>query len=128
MRSLMMIVTVAATIAATGIAADDKFVNSNGVKIRYTDQGSGEPVILIHGYSVNQEHEWVVTGVLPKLVTDYRVIAIDVRGHGKSDKPHDLKAYGAEMGLDVIRLMNFLQIPHAHILGYSMGQGSPRNS
>jgi pimeloyl-ACP methyl ester carboxylesterase len=71
MQSLLKITAIAAMIAATGTAADDKFFNSNGVNIRYTDQGSGEPVILIHGYSVNQEHEWVVTGILPKLVTDY---------------------------------------------------------
>lgn len=103
------------------VAAEDRFFNSNGVKIRYTDQGSGEPVILIHGFSVNQEHEWVETGVLPQLAEHYRVIAIDVRGHGKSDKPHDPHAYGPEMGTDVIRLMNFLQFPRAHIIGYSMG-------
>jgi pimeloyl-ACP methyl ester carboxylesterase len=71
MQSLLKITAIAAMIAATRTAADDKFFNSNGVNIRYTDQGSGEPVILIHGYSVNQEHEWVVTGILPKLVTDY---------------------------------------------------------
>jgi pimeloyl-ACP methyl ester carboxylesterase len=103
------------------VAAEDRFFNSNGVKIRYTDQGSGEPVILIHGFSVNQEHEWVETGVLPKLVQQYRVLAIDVRGHGKSDKPHDANAYGPEMGMDVIRLMHFLGISRAHIIGYSMG-------
>jgi pimeloyl-ACP methyl ester carboxylesterase len=99
---------------------EDKYFDSNGVKIRYTDQGSGEPVILIHGYSVNQEHEWVVTGVLPKLAVDHRVIAIDTRGHGKSGKPHR-KAYGPEMGLDVLRLMDYLKIPKAHIIGYSLG-------
>jgi pimeloyl-ACP methyl ester carboxylesterase len=103
------------------MAAEDRFFDSNGVNIRYTDQGSGQPVILIHGFSVNLEHEWVETGVLPKLVPSYRVIAIDVRGHGKSDKPHDQSAYGPEIGMDVIRLMNFLKIPRAHIIGYSMG-------
>lgn len=102
-------------------AGEDKFFNSNGVRIRYTAQGSGEPVILIHGFSVNQEHEWVETGVLPKLAQNYHVIAIDVRGHGKSDKPHDPSAYGVEMGMDVIRLMDSLKIPRAHIMGYSMG-------
>ena len=115
------LIVVAILCVIPAMAAEDRFFNSNGVKIRYTDQGSGEPVILIHGFSVNQEHEWVETGVLPKLAEHYRVIAIDVRGFGKSDKPHDPSAYGAEMGMDVLRLMKFLEIPRAHIIGYSMG-------
>jgi len=120
----MAFVAVAALgVTAAARAGEDKFFSSDGVKIRYTDQGSGEPVILIHGFSVNQEHEWVKTGILPALVKEYRVIAIDVRGHGKSDKPHDPKKYGAEMGRDVLRLMDSLKIPRAHIIGYSMGAG-----
>ncbi len=115
------LIAVAVLCVIPAVAAEDKFFNSNGVKIRYTDQGSGAPVILIHGFTVNLEHEWVETGVLPKLAEHHRVIAIDVRGHGKSDKPHDPSAYGPEMGMDVIRLMNSLEIPRAHIMGYSMG-------
>lgn len=115
------LIAVAILCVVPAVAAEDRFFNSNGVKIRYTDQGSGEPVILIHGFSVNVEHEWVEPGVLPKLVPHYHVIAIDVRGHGKSDKPHDTSAYGPEMGADVIRLMQFLHIPRAHIISYSMG-------
>jgi len=115
----LIAVTILCVVSA--VAAEDRFFDSNGVKIRYTDQGSGQPVILIHGYSVNLEHEWVDTGVLPKLAQNYRVIAIDVRGHGKSDKPHDPNAYGPQMGLDVLGLMDSLNIPRAHIIGYSMG-------
>jgi pimeloyl-ACP methyl ester carboxylesterase len=121
MHKIVRFVLLSTLFIASAMAVEDKFFNSNGVRIRYTDQGSGEPVILVHGYSVNQEHEWVETGVLPKLAKDYRVIAIDERGHGKSGAPHDAKAYGIEMGMDVIRLMNYLQIPKAHIIGYSMG-------
>jgi pimeloyl-ACP methyl ester carboxylesterase len=115
------LIAVAVLCVVPAVAAEDRSFNSNGVKIRYTDQGSGEPVILIHGFSVNLEHEWVETGVLPQLAQHYRVIAIDVRGHGKSDKPHDPNSYGTEMGMDVIRLMHSLRIPRAHIIGYSMG-------
>jgi pimeloyl-ACP methyl ester carboxylesterase len=122
MRSLMAFVAVFVFGVATAArAGEDKFFSSDGVKIRYTDQGTGEPVILIHGFSVNREYEWVKPGILPALVKDYRVIAIDVRGHGKSDKPHDPKKYGAQMGQDVLRLMDSLEIPRAHVIGYSMG-------
>jgi pimeloyl-ACP methyl ester carboxylesterase len=44
-----------------------------------------------------------------------------MRGHGKSDKPHDAARYGREMGLDVVRLLDHLGIRRAHIVGYSMG-------
>ena len=121
MRRLSKLIILAVLCVLPAVAAEDKFFNSDGVKIRYTDEGSGEPVILIHGFSVNREHEWVEPGVLPKLAHHYRVIAIDVRGHGKSDKPHDPSAYGPVMGMDVIRLMNSFNLPRAHIIGYSMG-------
>ena len=100
--------------------AQEKFFDSNGVRIRYVDRGNGEPVVLIHGNGTSLE-SCVDSGVLPNLARDYRVVALDARGHGKSGKPHDVKAYGPEMGLDVIRLLDHLGIRRAHIIGYSMG-------
>ena len=123
MRMMIKLIAVMLLCVAPVMAADDQYFNSNGVKIRYTDQGTGDPVILVHGFEVTIEHEWVETGVLQKLVPDYRVIAIDERGLGKSDKPHDSSAYGAEMGMDVLRLMDHLKIHKAHIVGYSLGAG-----
>jgi len=101
-------------------SAEDKFFNSNGVRIRYVDQGTGEPVVLVHGYTGVIERVWIKTGVLANLAKDHRVIALDLRGHGKSDKPHDPKAY-AELGEDVVRLLDHLNIARAHIVGYSLG-------
>ena len=104
-------------------ALDDKFFDSNGVRIRYVDQGAGEPIVLLHGQGNNVDAAWVRTGVLANLATDHRVIAMDLRGHGKSGKPHQPEAYGEEMGLDVLRLLDHLKIQKAHILGYSLGAG-----
>src|SRR3990172_3098016 len=104
-------------------SAQDKFFDSNGVRIRYVDQGSGQPVVLIHGFSGNIETSWMDTGVLSNLAKDHRVIALDCRGRGKSDKPRDPKAYGSEVGQDVVRLLDHLKISRAHIVGYSMGAG-----
>jgi pimeloyl-ACP methyl ester carboxylesterase len=101
-------------------SAEDKFFNSNGVRIRYVDQGTGEPVVLVHGYTSVIERAWIETGVFPNLAKDHRVIALDLRGHGKSDKPHDPKAY-AELGQDVVRLLDHLNVARAHIVGYSLG-------
>ncbi len=102
------------------VAAQDQFFDSDGVRIRYVDQGSGQPVVLIHGYT-GSIAGWVETGILPNLAKDYRVIAFDCRGHGKSDKPHDPKSYGIQMVQDVVRLLDHLHIARAHIVGYSMG-------
>ena len=97
----------------------DKFFDSNGVSIRYVEQGTGEPIVLLHGIGSSLD-VWVQTGRL-QVAAGYRVIAFDARGHGKSGKPHDPKQYGREMALDVVRLLDHLGIGRAHIVGYSMG-------
>lgn len=99
----------------------DHFFDSRGVRIRYVEQGQGAPVILIHGYTGTLERHWVNPGVFADLARDHRVIAMDCRGHGKSGKPHDPAAYGAQMAQDVVRLLDHLQIGRAHVVGYSMG-------
>jgi pimeloyl-ACP methyl ester carboxylesterase len=106
---------------AQPVAPPDSFFDSNGVRIRYVDQGQGAPVVLIHGYTGNLERHWVAPGVFANLAKDHRVIALDCRGHGKSGKPTDPMAYGAEMGQDVVRLLDHLKLPRAHIVGFSMG-------
>jgi pimeloyl-ACP methyl ester carboxylesterase len=106
---------------APGVRAGDKYFDAGGVKIRYTEEGRGEPVVLIHGFGANVEVQWALPGLIKALAKDHRVIAFDVRGHGKSGKPHDPKKYGAEMAEDVVRLLNHLKIKKAHVAGYSMG-------
>jgi pimeloyl-ACP methyl ester carboxylesterase len=106
--------------AATAAADEDKYADFNGVKIRYIDRGKGEPIVLLHGGTSNLE-SWVRTGVVQNLEKDFRVIAFDARGAGKSDKPRDPSAYGRQQALDVVRLLDALQIKRAHIVGFSLG-------
>lgn len=106
---------------AIGQALQDQFFDSNGVRIRYVEQGTGEPVVLVHGLTASVEANWVAPKVFEELAKNYRVIAMDCRGHGKSEKPHDAKQYGQEMAFDVVRLLDHLKIQKAHIVGYSMG-------
>jgi pimeloyl-ACP methyl ester carboxylesterase len=105
--------------------ADGFFQTSDGVKIHYLEVGKGNtaggPVILIHGFSGTAQGNWFANGVADALAAKHRVIAIDCRGHGKSDKPHDPQKYGPRMAQDVIELMDHLKIDKAHIHGYSMG-------
>ena len=98
------------------------FFDSAGVKIHYHDGGSGQPVILVHGFASTAEHNWGATGWIAMLSAKYRVIAPDIRGHGLSDKPDAREAYGyANMGADVTRLMDHLGLRRAILMGYSMG-------
>lgn len=103
------------------IAAEDKFFDSDGVKIRYIAEGAGEPVLLIHGFAGSIHLQWGPSGVLKSLGQEYRVIAYDNRGHGLSGKPHDPDKYGGEMVNDALRLLDHLELPRAHIVGYSLG-------
>jgi len=95
--------------------------DSNGVRIHYTDQGAGEAVILVHGYTANADVNWRLPRIIAQLRRRFRVIAMDVRGHGLSGKPHDARQYGVETVNDVRRLMDHLNIRKAHLVGYSMG-------
>jgi pimeloyl-ACP methyl ester carboxylesterase len=105
-----------------GVArAEDRFFDSGGVKIHYTIEGNGEPVLLIHGFTANIQTQWGLPGIIRALADNYQVIAIDNRGHGKSDKPHDPKKYGQEMVEDAVRLLDHLKIKKVHVVGYSMG-------
>jgi len=98
-----------------------QYFDSNGVRIHYTDEGKGEPVILVHGFAANADLNWRMPKIIDNLAKDYRVIAFDDRGHGLSDKPHEAEKYGTEMVEDVVRLMDHLKIEKAHVVGYSMG-------
>ena len=119
-RAFTSVVTQGA--AAVQIAVPpDNFFDSNGVRIRYVEQGQGAPIVLLHGYTGTLERHWINPGVFSDLSKDHRVIAMDCRGHGKSGKPADPKAYGAEMARDIVRLLDHLKISRAHIVGYSMG-------
>lgn len=103
-----------------GRAAEGSF-DSNGVRIHYLIEGEGEPVLLIHGFVVNAPLQWGMPGIFKTLAKNHRVIALDCRGHGKSDKPTDPRKYGTEMVEDVVRLLDHLKIKKAHVVGYSMG-------
>lgn len=100
---------------------ESQFFDSDGTRIHYVVVGEGEPVVLIHGFTANLQQNWNMPGIIDALKDDFQVIAIDNRGHGRSDKPHDPEAYGMEMIKDPIRLLDHLGIEKAHFVGYSLG-------
>lgn len=97
----------------------------DGMKLAFFDEGDagGPPVLLIHGFASSASVNWVHPGWLKTLGdAGYRVIAIDNRGHGASDKPRDAEAYRpAVMAGDAVALLDHLGIPEANVMGYSMG-------
>lgn len=106
-------------------ALQDQFFDSNGVRIRYVEQGSGaDPVILVHDLGSSIEPQWIDNRIVAGLQrpATFRVVALDLRGHGKSDKPAG-ELVGKEMAADVLRLMAHLGITRAHIVGYGLGAG-----
>jgi pimeloyl-ACP methyl ester carboxylesterase len=96
---------------------------SDGVDIRYEIEGTGDPVLLIHGFASTARVNWIDTGWVDALVrAGFRAIAFDNRGHGLSGKLYEPEAYEAPiMAEDARRLLDHLAIRQAHILGYSMG-------
>ncbi|HQR08095.1 MAG TPA: alpha/beta hydrolase [Gemmatales bacterium] len=105
------------------LQAADEFFDSNGVKIRYVTEGKGEAVVLIHGW-MGDSSMWgadILGNTKLTPAEGFRAIALDCRGHGKSDKPHDPAKYGVEMAADVVRLLDHLKIEKAHLIGYSSG-------
>lgn len=100
---------------------------SDGLNIHFFDVndggGAGAPVVLVHGYTSHAEYKWFNTGVVDALKGNHRIIALDCRGHGRSDKPHDGAQYGPQMAEDVIEILAHLGVQKAHLHGYSMGGG-----
>ena len=128
MRMIRRTVLAAAVVLAMAAAAlaeqafnEDSFTTSDGVKIHYLTAGTtGSWVVLIHGYSDNAERMWFRTGIAPAIAKNHRIVALDNRNHGKSDKP---QPGGSGEARDVVELMDHLHIDRAHIHGYSMGGG-----
>ncbi len=100
---------------------EGKYFDSDGVRIHYTDEGEGEPVVLVHGFAAHADLNWRRPGITQALAKEFRVIAMDTRGHGLSGKPRGQGRYGIEMVEDVVRLLDHLEIEKAHVAGYSLG-------
>jgi pimeloyl-ACP methyl ester carboxylesterase len=93
------------------------------VELAFLDEGTGDPIVLVHGFASNKEVNWVQPGWVTTLTrAGRRVIALDNRGHGASSKLYDPAAYDtAIMADDVRALLDHLHIDRADVMGYSMG-------
>jgi len=88
----------------------------NGIRLGYTDRGNGLPLVFLHAFPLNRTM-WVSQEALS---SRFRIITIDLRGHGESDAPawrYSLEQYAA----DVQALLDHLGVAHAVFVGLSMG-------
>jgi pimeloyl-ACP methyl ester carboxylesterase len=92
----------------------------NGLKMYYEVHGSGEPVVLLHGAFMTIPNNW--TGWIGELSKTRKVIAVEMQGHGRTaDIKRDFSS--ENLADDVAALLDYLQIPSADLIGYSMGGG-----
>lgn len=102
----------------TEVASTDFAVAPDGTRIAYWVEGSGEPLLLVSGQSLDHRM-W--DDLAPMLAAQYRVIRYDHRGTGQSDKPTS-PPYTTELfATDAIAVLDALGIARAHAFGFSMG-------
>ena len=97
------------------------YADNNGVRIHYHVDGQGPPLVLHHGMTQTLE-SWYDNGYVDGLKQDFRLILIDGRGHGQSDKPHEPEAYELKTRVnDVLAVMDDAGVDKAHYMGFSLG-------
>ncbi len=100
-----------------------EFTTFDGIRLSYVERGEGPLVVLLHGFLCSAEIDFGRRGLIDRFAqAGRRVVALDARGHGDSDKPREPSAYGARaMARDVEALLDHLGASRADLLGYSLG-------
>ncbi len=94
-----------------------EFKTNDGAVIHYEVTGTGKPLVMLHGWDQSAK---AFCENIPVLSEKYQVVAVDLRGHGESDKP----TYGyriSRLAMDVKQLMDSLDLRDVNLLGWSMG-------
>jgi len=101
------------------LASNGKFINVNGAKIYYQEYGQGEPLILLHGFGRTLA-DW--NPFISEFSKHYRVIAWDMRGHGRSTNADTSKVFlHATAANDLLALLEKLNLKKVKAIGHSSG-------
>ncbi|HVE81641.1 MAG TPA: alpha/beta hydrolase [Myxococcales bacterium] len=96
----------------------------DGTRIAYDAIGRGEPLVLLHGGFIQDRRSWWTAGYVERLQQQFRLLIVDLRGHGESDHPTSKEAYAADkVCADVMAAMDAEAIEFAPVWGYSYGAG-----
>lgn len=101
----------------------ERFTSFDGVGLAYEVRGDGPTALLLHGFAADSSANWVRPGVADAIAeSGRRVVLLDARGHGRSDKPHEPQAYADDaMIRDTQLLLDHLGVERVDVCGYSMG-------
>jgi pimeloyl-ACP methyl ester carboxylesterase len=94
-----------------------RFVELPGLRLHYAEAGSGDPILLLHGFP---QHWWEWRGVLPVLSPGYRVLCPDLRGAGWTDAPPTGYDRATLLG-DVVALLDALGLDRVHLVAHDWG-------
>jgi pimeloyl-ACP methyl ester carboxylesterase len=95
-------------------------VKGDGVELAVVDEGSGPPVLLLHGFP-DSSHLWRHQ-VRALVDAGYRAIAPDLRGFGDSDRPQDVGSYGVRRSVtDMLAVLDTLEVDRAHVVAHDWG-------
>ncbi len=98
---------------------ESKFISANGIQFHYVEEGTGELVILLHGFP---EFWYGWKNQIPVLSKQYRVVAPDMRGYNLSDKPENVSDYRIEtLAKDIAELIKALGAKKAIVVGHDWG-------
>jgi pimeloyl-ACP methyl ester carboxylesterase len=93
----------------------------SGLAIHYELDGSGPPLVLLHG-GFSSSAFWRIDGYVDGLRDDHQLVLIDIRGHGQSDKPHEPEAYWSSvLASDVLAVLDEIGLASASLCGFSLG-------
>ncbi|RME51032.1 MAG: alpha/beta fold hydrolase [Caldilineae bacterium] len=92
-------------------------ISVGDIHLYYEERGTGEPLLFLHGLG-SSTRDWALQ--VDAFAGRYRVITVDARGHGQSDKPPGPYSI-PQMTADVVGLLERLDVPPAHVVGLSMG-------
>ena len=133
MKTTAFFVSMLMTMLSSGIVSGQQkpttgYAPVNGLKMYYEIHGSGEPVVLLHGAFMTITNNWTTpsgngaTDWIGELSKTRKVIAVEMQGHGRTA---DIKRDSSYENLadDVAALLDYLKIPSADIIGYSLGGG-----
>ena len=91
----------------------------NGIEYHVEARGAGEPLVLLHGFTGSGAN-WAAQ--VEAFATDFRVVTIDLLGHGQTESPSDPTRYAIEpAAADLIAIFDALELERVNLLGYSMG-------